>query len=179
MLPSRVVMITVLLVGACGRSAEDKPAPAETAKPRPAVATDYLALTEQPVGELPDLAYTPAHQDADYLLVEGTSIPLKFYIEPLNERLLDARGAQMQADFQRVLGRTVSDADTQRWKREMLDDLRRRRVAARALLDLRLAGSLTPEELEERFMRLHEGIDLAFRRITGISAEEHGRLAGG
>lgn len=178
MLTLRAAIIVVVLALGCGKGADDKPKPTAS-DARPVAATDYLALTEQPVAELPETAYQPGHSDAEYVAIEGTAIPLRFYIEPLNEDLLEARGKQMQADFQQTLGRTVSDDEARRWKREMIEDIGRRRLAARALLDLHLAGELSLEELDARFGAIHEGIDLAFRRITRITVEEHAKLAGG
>jgi hypothetical protein len=150
------------------------------AKATPVVAADYLPLTEAARDELPPLAYQPGHTDEEYLAAAGTALPaVKFYIKPLSEERIARRTANLQADFERVLGKRVTAEQVESFSRAIVDDVNRRRLAVRALLDLKIDGKLSHEELERRLLAVHDGLDPAFRRITGLSKDEHDKLSAG
>lgn len=176
-----------LLGAACGRSADRRVArdgsvavAADVAASAPSAvsARAYLPVTEEPVGELPDLAYRPQHDDARYLDSGANRIATGLYIKPLDEAAIAGRVAQLKVDFRAGLGREVGDDELRRWQADMIEDMRRRRLAVRALLDLMIAGEITAEQMDARMQTIHEGLDLAFRRITGLSLAEHQALAG-
>ena len=66
---------------------------------KPAIASDFLPLTEEPRAELPNLAYRPAHTDAEYIEA-GSPLPvIDFYIQPLDESVIARRTAELPAVF--------------------------------------------------------------------------------
>jgi hypothetical protein len=137
-------------------------------------------LTDQPLDSLPDETahLEPAHQEEDYqrLTEELAMSAVMIFVDPLDPDVVAARTAALPKDFARVLGREVAQDMARVWADAMIEDMTRRRQIARQLLDLYLAGQLTPRELDARANRLRAGLVLAFRHITGVSADEHERL---
>lgn len=160
---------------------QSKP-PAATKPARvPATASDaqILALTETALDQVPALDGRPARDDETYQAVseELYQSPVMLFIDPLDPVTLAERSLViLPRDFRAVLGREVTPAQAAQFQQEIVEDLERRRALTRRLLDLYLENKISPRELEGRAGRLRDGMVLAFRRITGITKEQHDQL---
>jgi hypothetical protein len=127
------------------------------------------AVPSTPTGPLDDAA---VRRLADELGI----VSVQVLIAPVDEQVMEDRLARVPHDFKRILDRDVTQADLDRFRGEMRADWEDRRGKARALLQSYGDRKITREQLAAGTDELMMGAGEAFRRISGLTAEEYQKL---